>query len=205
MKKFTTGLLAGIILTSSVTTFAAGGKMIEVFENVKKIVVDNSYKPFNNNTKPFVHNGTTYVPLRFVADALGKNVNWDGKTGTIYIGGDSSQQNNPYIDLLGTWEGTSYNSNGEQGNTFTIYQNKYGELEAIREMYPLSTNLGGNTGKILLSVEYNQNTKVIEFKHKERLEGNYDSVGFRAVVSNGTMSGNQTDWSSRKLNLKKVK
>lgn len=86
MKKFTAGLLTGVILASSITTFAASGRMIEVFDNVKKVVVNKIEKPFDKDNKPFAYNGTTYVPLRFVADALGEAVSWDGKTGTVYIG-----------------------------------------------------------------------------------------------------------------------
>lgn len=86
MKKFATGLLAGVMLTSSITVFAAGGRTIEVFDMVKKVVVDKVEKPFDKANAPFVYNGTTYVPLRFIADALGEPIDWDSKTGTISIG-----------------------------------------------------------------------------------------------------------------------
>lgn len=36
--------------------------------------------------EPFVSDGTTYLPVRAVAAALGKDVEWDGKTNTVYIG-----------------------------------------------------------------------------------------------------------------------
>lgn len=34
----------------------------------------------------FVYEGTTYVPLRFMAESLGKEVAWDGKTSSIFVG-----------------------------------------------------------------------------------------------------------------------
>ncbi|MCL6451165.1 MAG: NPCBM/NEW2 domain-containing protein [Acetobacteraceae bacterium] len=34
----------------------------------------------------FVYQGTTYVPLRFISEALDQEVVWDGRTYTIYIG-----------------------------------------------------------------------------------------------------------------------
>lgn len=56
------------------------------FYTVKKIIIDDVDKTPPADKRPFVYNGTTYVPLRYVAEALGKPVKWDGATGTIYIG-----------------------------------------------------------------------------------------------------------------------
>lgn len=36
--------------------------------------------------EPFTSNGTTYLPVRAVANALGQAVEWDGETRTVYIG-----------------------------------------------------------------------------------------------------------------------
>ncbi|MBQ3422023.1 MAG: NPCBM/NEW2 domain-containing protein [Romboutsia sp.] len=87
MNKKAIGLvLTGLIVGSSITAFAAGGRKIEVFDNVKKVVVNKINKPFTKGEEPFTYNGRTYVPLRYVSEALGEDVNWDGKTGTVYIG-----------------------------------------------------------------------------------------------------------------------
>lgn len=131
MKKFTTGLLAGIMLTSSVTVFAANGRMIEVFDNVKRVVVNNVEKPFDKNNAPFVYNGTTYVPLKFVADTLGEAVSWDGKTGTVFIG-ETSNKNAHYFSTNinhSVWDDyySKYSySNGKPSNIVTSNMgNKY--------------------------------------------------------------------------------
>jgi len=39
-----------------------------------------------NIVDPFVVDGTTYLPVRAVSEALGKTVTWDGATATVYIG-----------------------------------------------------------------------------------------------------------------------
>lgn len=39
-----------------------------------------------NVVEPFIMNGTTYLPVRAVGEALGLNVNWDGDTHTVYLG-----------------------------------------------------------------------------------------------------------------------
>lgn len=41
--------------------------------------------PLTMDVAPFLVNGRTEVPLRFVAQALGANVNWNGNTSTVYI------------------------------------------------------------------------------------------------------------------------
>ncbi len=41
--------------------------------------------PDNPNIAPFIENGRTLVPLRFVAESLGLDVAWDGETQTITI------------------------------------------------------------------------------------------------------------------------
>lgn len=206
MRKFTSGLLTGMIVASSITTFGAGGRMVEIFENVKRVVVDDKYMPMEDTNRPFMYNGTTYVPLRFISEKLGKGVSWDAKTGTVYIGGDSKKQENPYLEILGTWEGTGKNDDGYIGNTIEIYQNQYGELEAIREIYPVKQNLNASTGKMLLSVVYNPRTQVIQFRHKETLEGNSNSVAINATVANGVMEGQMDGYKyDRPFNLTKIK
>lgn len=53
--------------------------------------------PYSMDVAPFVVAGRTEVPLRFVAQGLGANVNWNGNTETVYI------------NLAGTGNGPSQN------------------------------------------------------------------------------------------------
>lgn len=44
-------------------------------------------KDANGSTvEPFIYNGTTYLPVRAVGNALGQDVSWNGNTKTVYIG-----------------------------------------------------------------------------------------------------------------------
>ncbi|MCD7855414.1 MAG: NPCBM/NEW2 domain-containing protein [Clostridiales bacterium] len=36
--------------------------------------------------EPFIYDGTTYLPVRAVANAFGKEVTWNGETNTVYLG-----------------------------------------------------------------------------------------------------------------------
>ena len=56
-------------------------KTIEVVYNSVNLTVNGS----KVNADNILYNGTTYVPIRAVAEALGKDVGWDQKTATASV------------------------------------------------------------------------------------------------------------------------
>lgn len=87
------GFIAGIVLMvmiSGVTVLAnVRTESISVtFNNIRLVVNGDLITPRDgqgNVVEPFVWNGTTYLPVRAVADALGQDVYWDSSTTTVYI------------------------------------------------------------------------------------------------------------------------
>ena len=78
------GFLIGVILLSG---FAyAAGTSIEVSFKPLKYYFDGVEKEPPADQKGFIYKGRTYVPLRFIGEALGEQVGWDGKTSSIYVG-----------------------------------------------------------------------------------------------------------------------
>lgn len=64
-------------------------KTIEVFTGIDIYVDGIEVIPTDANgsqVEVFAYNGTTYVPLRAVSQALGKPVEWDGVNQRVYIG-----------------------------------------------------------------------------------------------------------------------
>ena len=94
MGKRLQGLLAGILigaLFGGGLAFAKQGtEMIEVIYQNVKLYVDGvliTPKDANGNiVEPFVSSGTTYLPVRALSEALGKNVRWDGNTNSVIVG-----------------------------------------------------------------------------------------------------------------------
>lgn len=95
MKKQWKGFLAGLLvamLASSVVTPALGAlaaKTIQVYTGVDVYVNDVKVDPKDANGNPvevFVYNGTTYLPIRAIGNALGMPVQWEGKTNSAYVG-----------------------------------------------------------------------------------------------------------------------
>lgn len=71
-----------------------GEKGAEIFEGseIIKIVINGTLtEPKDVNGKvvnPFLIDGTTYVPIRAITEALGKKIDWNGETKTVYITSD---------------------------------------------------------------------------------------------------------------------
>lgn len=103
MKKKTLSLALAVALCLGLGTIAIAANnirtaMIEAnYMNIKLVVdgVEVTPKDANGSTvEPFASNGTTYLPVRAVANALGKDVTWDGETKTVYIGAKPGQTEN---------------------------------------------------------------------------------------------------------------
>jgi len=79
MKKITVLTLVLMILTA---TLSAGVFAVQI---PLRVVVNGSRISFPD-AQPFIdENGRTQVPVRFVSEALGADVGWDGKTKTVTI------------------------------------------------------------------------------------------------------------------------
>ena len=59
-------------------------KTLQVYYRDIKIKIDGNIKD-PGQAQPFLYNGATYVPLRFVSEAMGKSVSWDDKQNLITI------------------------------------------------------------------------------------------------------------------------
>ncbi len=85
---FIAGMVFAVILSSIISTaFAAYTRQATLNYSGISITLDGKKitpKDANGNAvEPFIIDGTTYLPVRAVANALGLNVTWDGKTQTV--------------------------------------------------------------------------------------------------------------------------
>ena len=93
MKRKLKGLIAcvliGTILTSGVVLAKQIRETAELdYNNIKISLNGQEIQPKDANgnyVEPFTINGTTYLPVRAVANALGINVDWDGNTNTVIL------------------------------------------------------------------------------------------------------------------------
>lgn len=83
MKKYLAMTLACIVSVGSITVMASTAKKIDAYYTVKKLVVNGV--DTGKGSTAFISEGTTYVPLRTVADALGAEIGFDKDTMTVVI------------------------------------------------------------------------------------------------------------------------
>lgn len=81
--------LAALLFAVGVAA-SSNSRTIDIFFRNIKIMIDGAeYIPTDADGKtvePFIYNGTTYLPVRAVATAFDKDVEWDGKNAVVYLG-----------------------------------------------------------------------------------------------------------------------
>ena len=96
MKCFMMGVGTAVILMAS---FSLAGNYVDTvnrtFRDIKIRLNGEEVVPKDANGKivePFLIEGTTYLPVRAVGEALGLKVDWDGDTSTVFLN-DKEHQN----------------------------------------------------------------------------------------------------------------
>lgn len=77
--------VAALVMGAAPAAYAKVANMdIPVMFNNIKVVVDG--KELKTDKEPFIYEGTTYLPVRAVGEAVGKNVTWDAASKTVILG-----------------------------------------------------------------------------------------------------------------------
>lgn len=77
--------VAALVMGAAPAAYATVANMdIPVMFSNIKIVVDG--KELKTDKEPFIYEGTTYLPVRAVGEAVGKNVTWDAASKTVMLG-----------------------------------------------------------------------------------------------------------------------
>jgi len=96
LKGFIIGVVVIVILFSSVAMAASLEKTIKVVFNSVNLEVNGKIVEVDN----ILYNGTTYVPLRAVAEMLGKEVGWNQATRTVSINDKAVEVGKVTIDQI---------------------------------------------------------------------------------------------------------
>jgi len=81
MKKFISGLIIGLILATATSVTAAGGILAQFADF--NLVVNGQAKVLQ--TKPLIYNGTSYLPVREIANLVGYDVAYKADSRTIEL------------------------------------------------------------------------------------------------------------------------
>jgi len=92
LKKFLCGLVLGGLVFGLGTAFAdTVTKNITAHYSVNKIII-NGKDTVSPDEAPFISNGRTYVPLRYISENMGYRVKWDNENKNIYIVEESAKE-----------------------------------------------------------------------------------------------------------------
>lgn len=99
MKGFIAGICVMLLLTS-VTVFAVG---IDVYMEGIRVYWDGVEKTLRDDegkkVEPMIYEGTTYVPIRAMSQLMGKTVEWDQATTSVFVGGKPVEETLHLEDL----------------------------------------------------------------------------------------------------------
>lgn len=105
LKGYVMGFLSASLLVTGIGYAANTTTLYDVLVEGVKIVVDgqkiNPTDANGNSVEPIIYNGTTYLPVRAVANAIGKAVYWDGPNYTVYLGNMDGKLEYPTVSLDG--------------------------------------------------------------------------------------------------------
>lgn len=111
VRSFLAGVLVTLLVVSMIpSALAAAGMNITVYPGVSIYMDDTKLDPTDANGKPveaFIYNGTTYLPVRAVSEALDKVVQWDGSTKSVYIGRHTGDKPAAWLCQMDYFAGTN--------------------------------------------------------------------------------------------------
>lgn len=138
LKSILCGFMTGIMVTAAVPVLAYNGSMniLATFKNIKIYIDGAELTPRDsagNVLEPFIYNGSTYLPIRAVGEAVGKTVSYDANSNSVYLGSSGSSGST-----------TSQGTKLKPYQTDSIYENTEISMGGIT--YKEVLNFGSGTG-----------------------------------------------------------
>lgn len=192
---FVTGFLCALLLVGTSSVFASDlvKDQIDVIYNNIKLVIDGGTVEFGedsagNTIQPFIYNGTTYLPVRTVAEALGKEVAWDGQTNTVVLGKANITDADMFLNNMTTFSSTSrylwgsspwknYSKNSMSPIVGEVKDNTDRTFTNGLSVYMIGSGTGGTKG-LTVNNEYLLNQEYTRFTGTYFLYQNYKSSIF---------------------------
>ncbi len=212
MKKRLQGLIAGMLIGAMLSSGVVFAKQISetikvTYDNIRILIDGKEYHPtdVNGNTvEPFIYNGTTYLPVRAIANAFDKEVDWEAQTSTVTLG----SKNYDWLDQIGY---VDYETTGKSNFVKTIEdKTSMVDKKVFDRGFIFHLGICGNGAiqdnnedaeswqsiEYLLNTNYKKFEGVIVSKYSERVEqpaiikiyGDGNLIYTSPLISDGTKS-----------------
>lgn len=193
MKKRLQGLIAGVLIGAILTGGMVFAKQIsetaELFYNNIKIYIDGGEivpKDANGNVvEPFTMNGTTYLPVRAISNAFGKDVEWDGATQSVYIGKKDQTKPDNYLDRIQYSDlivGDKDNNIAKiSGSVVDYLQNEYKNGLIFKQVSQWSNAIENDKDNARIIVDFPLNSQYKKFAGTVILPDVIDISGFNKI------------------------
>lgn len=192
MKSNVGGVLLGMFIMASLVNVSpnfadATKKTVNIVYNGIKLVVDGvQITPRDakgNIIEPFTMNGTTYLPVKALGEALGKTVIWDNKTQTVYLG-DLPVKHTGYITMdtflkknpLYSGELEVYHYVNENGYKTNELGNKYVNIRQEKIPFETITYANYEDSVFLTKSNYTEVRGKLFWSDEERVGTNYVEI-----------------------------
>lgn len=180
LKGVAIGLLMGALLTGGISYAANRAETIDVFyDNIKIFIDGEELDPRDGDgqkVEPFIYNGTTYLPVRAVGQAVGKSVEWDGVEKVVYLGAKPGNAEN-WLDVCGPYQYKECKEYRLTNNEyFTMSGKKYTNGYTMYLWNPAGTaealyNLDGRFNSVSFTVGHIDDTTRADAKLNVYLDG----------------------------------
>ncbi len=132
------GMLIGCLLMGGLVFATNGSEIIEIAYSNIKIYVDglkaDPKDAYGRTVEPFIYNGTTYLPVRAVGEAIGKNVFWDAETKSVYLG-EVPNREKYLLEMCPPYDGSGYSRYiATEGKKFRILGKVYSDGITLGQM-----------------------------------------------------------------------
>ncbi len=163
VKGYAIGVMSALIAVGGVAYATSGQRNIDVTYDNYKVYIDNTLADLTDangtTVEPFVYNGTTYLPVRGVAQAMGAQVTYDGASRSVYIWDKMVPGETFLMDVCPPYEGGDVYSSSE-GRTF--------EMDGKKRSNGVTIWSNGNS--VLFNLDGRYNSLSFDIGHNGYLE-----------------------------------
>ncbi len=182
LKHFIMGASTMAVLMGGLTFAANRSETIQrTFRDIKIKLNGSEVIPKDANgniVEPFLINGTTYLPVRAVGEAMGLNVDWDGETSTILLVGNVDNKKSNKDILKSVFESFD-KEEAVKKEEAVLTEEEARFYSASPTIYYFSREQVENKAKILFGNETSVQHESIEYANDDRTSGvtvNYDNT-----------------------------